>query len=331
MENNFTMNITAKASSAYEELPISYPVRFWIYLLSEVISLPCCLFTLYQFLSNRNLREALNNHLIILILLIDLVLETFLFPLIIHYYRLDGNWQVSRPFSKLWSYTNFGFFPTQTIVFAWCTIERHILIFHNHWVSTTKKRILIHYIPLIVIPLYCLIYYAVSVFYSYSICEYVDVQSTVVGIYLPCFILIPIHFKVDLILHQIIPILIIIISTFALFFRFLHQRVRMKQSLQWKKQRKLIIQVLSIFIIFGIFQFPWTILQLCSLFGLSLDSLQVTQNFMFFFDCYVVFLFPFVCLATLPEIEKKFQIFYFWRKQQRTIVPAQVPNQNETY
>ncbi|CAF0816568.1 unnamed protein product [Adineta ricciae] len=292
-----------------------------------MISLPCCLFALYHLLFNRNLREALNNHLIIVLLLIDLIIESIDFPLIIHYYQLNGNWQVTRPFSKLWSYSNFGFFPTQTIVFAWCTIERHIFIFHNQWFLTKRKRILLHYIPLIIIPLYCLIYYAISIFYTYSICEYIDIQSTVLGLYLPCFILNPIHFKIDLILHQIIPILIIIISTLALFFRFLRQRIHMKQSIQWKKQRRLIIQVLSIFIVFGIFQFPWTILQLCNLFGLSLNSLQIIQNFMFFFGCYVVFLFPFVCLGTIPEIGKKIQILLFYN-QNRRVRPNQVSYPN---
>jgi hypothetical protein len=43
-------------------------------------------------------------------------------------------------------------------------IERHILIFHDRWVSTRKKRIFNHYIPIIALVLYCLLYYMIVIY-----------------------------------------------------------------------------------------------------------------------------------------------------------------------
>lgn len=288
---------------------------------------PWCLFALYEFLFTRSLREALNNHVIVVLLLIDLFIETITFPLMITYYGLSGNLHASPPYSQLWSYTILGFFPTQTIVFAWCTIERHILVFHNHWFTNKRNRIFLHYIPLIIVPLYCFIYFAVSLSNIYPICAYLNIQSTVLGIYAPCFAFIVTHFKVDLILHQIMPILIIIISTFALFYRFLRQKARARQPVELKKQRKLIVQAVSIFIIFGIFQFPWIIVKFCGLFGLSFP---IVENYMTFLQCYVIFLFPFVCLGTIPDIGKKMKIFLCCKNRQQRIGPDQTQQQNTT-
>ncbi len=251
--SNTSITFNSEAS-AYAELSITYPVRFWIYLISNILSLPCCLFVLYQFLFIRNLRESLSNHLLIVLLLLDLIYECTSISFTINYYRLNGIWQIKRPFSQIWSFLDYGMYATNTIIFAWCTIERHILIFHHRLLLNRQKRIVLHYIPLIGVPLYGLIYYSLIIFYPF--CDYLYSQSTLNGVYTPCFLIDPILSKYDLIVNQIIPVLIIISFTLGLFFRFQLQKGRLRQSLEWRKQRKLIIQVLSIFIIFSGFQFP---------------------------------------------------------------------------
>ncbi|CAF1183615.1 unnamed protein product [Adineta ricciae] len=322
MANEMNSTFVDEEALAYQQLPITFSIRFWIYLISNVLSLPFCFFILFHLLFNRNLRETLSNHIIIVLLLLVLAMECIYFPLAVHYYRLGGNWHVPRPFSQLWTYSLFGLFPTQTVVFAWCTIERHILIFHNHLLATKANRILVHYVPLVVVPVYCLTYYGLNIFIPFhSICRYLDVQSTVIGVYLPCFFFNPIHLKIDVIIHQIIPILIIITSTLALFFRFQRQRVHRRRSMQWKKQRKLIIQVLSIVTVFGVFQFPWALLESWNLFGIPFGSLGVIQNYMLFFNCYSVHLFPLVCIGTIPEISKKMAKLLWWKRPYVQVYP----------
>jgi hypothetical protein len=49
-----------------------YLTQFWIFLLLIIPSIICSLFGLYHFLMDRTLRQALNNHIIILLLCIDL-------------------------------------------------------------------------------------------------------------------------------------------------------------------------------------------------------------------------------------------------------------------
>ena len=76
----------------------------------------------------------------------------------------------------------------------------------------------------------------------------------------------------DVVANQIIPIFIIVISTLGLLIRVLFQKRTLGRAIQWKKQRKLIVQTLSISILYACFQFPWTFFQFCDLIHLSIDE-----------------------------------------------------------
>jgi hypothetical protein len=60
----------------------------------------------------------------------------------------------------------------------------------------------------------------------------------------------------DLIRHQIVPILIIVISCIVLVLRVIKQKTRMRRSIHWRKYRKMTIQLLSISTIYMIFNAP---------------------------------------------------------------------------
>jgi hypothetical protein len=47
---------------------------------------------------------------------------------------------------------------------AWLAIERHILIFHDRWVSNRRGRFLFHYLPLIILVTYILVFYSIAIF-----------------------------------------------------------------------------------------------------------------------------------------------------------------------
>ena len=152
-------NDTIIEEESYYNSPfiIPIPVRFWLYLISNISSILCSFFVLYHLLFNRLLRQALNNHAVIVLILIGLIIELIDIPLIIHFFRFGYNWKVTSIFSYFWSFIDYGCFTTQTIIFAWTTIEKHILIFHDRWLLTKKKRFFIHYLPLIILLIYCFI------------------------------------------------------------------------------------------------------------------------------------------------------------------------------
>jgi hypothetical protein len=110
------------------------------------------------------MRHALNNHVIIIVLIIGLICELTDYPSLLYYYRNEGMWKRSLMFCQIWGLFDRGLYITQTVLFAWATIERHILIFHYKWVTTKKKRFFVHCLPPVALLLYCVILYTVVYF-----------------------------------------------------------------------------------------------------------------------------------------------------------------------
>ena len=144
--------------STPSDIAIPHTVRFWIILPFYIPSLLCSLFVLYHFIFNRNLRQALHNHVMILLLFINLIVQLTNIPWILNYYRLEYVWPQTPSFCLIWTFFNEALYITTTLLFAWATIERHILIFHDHLVATRHKLFIVHYLPVIIIVLYCISY-----------------------------------------------------------------------------------------------------------------------------------------------------------------------------
>ncbi|CAF3841742.1 unnamed protein product, partial [Rotaria sp. Silwood1] len=141
-------------------------------------------------------------------------------------------------------------------IVAWASIQRYILIFHHGWMSTQKKKILLHYIPITTIIIYGIIlymtidlflscdrsYYSTILYCGFSSCAY---NSTAYSIF-------------ELITGGITNIKIIAICSMILIIRLIKQKHRLNQQLNWRKHRKMAIQLLSIILLFYIFYLPKT-------------------------------------------------------------------------
>jgi len=62
-------------------------------------------------------------------------------------------------------FMDLGMFSLRDFLMAWASIERHILVFHDQWVSTPKKRFFIHYLPLASIVIYIFTLYIIVLFF----------------------------------------------------------------------------------------------------------------------------------------------------------------------
>ncbi|CAF1319907.1 unnamed protein product [Adineta steineri] len=157
-----------------------------------------------------------------------------------------------------WTYIDYAVFVSITLLVAWASIERHILIFHQNLVSTQIKRFLVHYLPLFTVTMYPFIYYIIIYFVlpcdpwinfttpgcGISACAY---NTAFLGMW-------------DSIAHNIVPIFIIVIFSMALFVRIWYSKYRINQRMRWKNYRKMSIQLLSISAIYLIIVFPSMIL-----------------------------------------------------------------------
>ncbi|CAF3004197.1 unnamed protein product [Rotaria sp. Silwood2] len=298
---------------------ISHTAIFWSFLIFLIPSIICSLLVLYHLLFDRTLRYGLNNHVIIIVLIIGLVCDVTLYPWMLYYYRYDGKWNRSPIFCIIWAFIDWGLYITHTVLFAWATIERHILIFHDQWVSTKIKRFFFHYLPLIALLFYCLIFYLVLDFFPP--CENLIFDFNIICVYF-CVRQIYAFAMWDTIGHQIIAVLTILIFSIALFMRVLWQKHRVNQSIQWRKCRKMTIQLLSISFLYLIFFFPATLMTFMYMCGLPHEIGADFYEYANFSSYYMILLLPFVCILSLPELRTKSMNILHLRRQVRHIVPT---------
>jgi hypothetical protein len=227
-------------------------IRFWVYLFSNLFSLIFSFFALHFLLTDRTLRRALHNHIIIVLLIVGLIFELTNIPWTLYNDYNHAPLIRSKIFYQFWNFLNYPLIALQLGLFAWANIERHILIFHDQWVSTPRKRFFLHYLPIVAIIIYYFIYYSI-VFFA-PICEQSFDVFLAGDTYIPCAFDHTVLGVWDLSFHQVTPILIIIFFSTALLVRSVWQKNRLHQRVNWRKYRKMIIQLLSfstIYVIFG--------------------------------------------------------------------------------
>ena len=71
-------------------LAIPFQVRFGLFFASFILSLACYCFVLYHFIFNKVLRQALSNHTIIVLLLVNIMYELVGIPLFLNYFYHSG-------------------------------------------------------------------------------------------------------------------------------------------------------------------------------------------------------------------------------------------------
>ena len=295
--------IMNKATTGPKIARIPHRVQFWSFLISDVISLSCTFVTLYFLLSDRILRRALNNHVIIVLLVVGLIYELTVIPWSLHNNRFETPWSASPTFYLFWVFFDYSLFSLQIALFAWATIERHILIFHDRWVSTAKKRFFIHYLPISIIIAYCMVYY--SIVYFVIPCQTPFDRFLAGGTYAPCAFDRTVLGTWDLMFHQVFPTLLITCFSLGLVVRVVCQKIRVRQPVQWRKHRKMTIQLVAISIIYVVLNGPWVVVTFAHQCGLSSEVVMIGVIYGNFLNYFIIFSFPLVTFLSLSELRTK--------------------------
>lgn len=284
------------------EVPIPRPVRFWLLLVFNSSALACTLFVLFHLLSQHRLRQSPNNYVIIGLLSIALMSNLIDIPSYLTFLRLGYVWPASTIFCSFWWLVSIGLFDTIAILMAFGAIEKHILIFHQNWVSTWRKRCLVHHLPFLLVTSYSLTFYIVVLLFPS--CENVfDYEQAWCGS--PCYYDDTVLAAYDSVVNAMLPTLLIAIFSIALVVRFIRQRRRVQRTLQWRKHRRMVVQLVLTSSLHLLFDLPVLILITAHLCGLPRDVGAEAQLYAYFLTYFIPLLLPYVCLAGLPEIHKK--------------------------
>lgn len=299
---------------------VSNTIRFWTYGPPLILSIICSCFGLYCLLSDRLARSALHNHLSILLLSIGLISELTNYPWMLYWYLYDGVWYRSSTFCSIWAFLDWGFYCSQIILFAWASIERHILIFHDKWLKRKYLGFILHYLPLLILFVYCSIYY--TILYFIPPCQNIFNSTTTICVR-ECLFQYPIFLLYDTIAHQIIPVLTVVFVSLLLLFRVLCWKTRLRQANRWRRHRRMTVQLLSIAFLYLIFASPYSIYNILLISSVDSLFLENWRDVTIYLSYFPILLTPFVCLFASNEVRNHLvKVWPFYRYRRTTIAPA---------
>ncbi|CAF3807031.1 unnamed protein product [Rotaria sp. Silwood1] len=308
-------------------------IQLWAMILVNIVSILCSFFHFYHLMSKRPLREALNNHPMIVLICTIFFIQLIDVPFYINYLRLGYVWPETSLFCIIWWNIDTVSFEITLFVIAEASLSRYILIFHEKLLSTRKKRLFFHYIPLMIFILYPIVFYLlVETLITYAQPYPYDYTQPWCD-YDPAYMYNSIFHKWQLVVNQIGPTLISLISDVVLILRVIHHKhIRLRQPIVWKKHRKMTIQLLSISIFCSSFNTPILIYNLLWFFKLlpSMDYNYNLQTIFYFVSYFSMLFLPCVMILSLPKKYwwEKWWIKFFGRQQrQRQITPMMIPKQ----
>ena len=284
----------------------------------------CCLIVLYYLIFDRVLRRSINNHVIILLLFNTLFYELLSIPLFLSYLYVGSLWPAVPSLCLFWMFIDGGLFTLALILVAWASIERYILIFHRQLMSTKKKRFFIHYLPLVTVPVYCLVFHLVTILFPP--CENViKYELPLCGRPL-CYYDIRFVALWDTVLHNILPTLVIVIFSIVLLVRVLLQKHRMRQRMQWKRHRKMTIQLLSMSTLYLFLYMPPMFVELAQQCCVADDFGADFQLHAGLFSYYVICFIPFLSIISLSGRKLTLKhLFSRFHRPRHTVGPTILP------
>ena len=274
--------------------------------LINIASICCTIFILMFFFLNWHslMRKVLHNHAIFLLMIVSFLYITFDLPFTIHRYRLGYDSHRTETFCLLWYWLDYSLVVVSLLLTAIASIQRHILVFHSHWLHSYPKRWFIHYSPLIFSLIYPPVFYLIFIiFYR---CEIHSDEFDHHCLH-PCYSNRTILFYIDWILNTLVPVIIIVIANTALIIRVIWSmdKVRRCRSRTWNRRQRLTLQLLAFSILYFIGWAPSTTVAIVQMFlrpdlYKTATYLQYIHNSSYF----VCPLQPFICFFALPKLMK---------------------------
>lgn len=292
------------------------------------LAIVCSTFHLYQLLTNSALRKALYNHSIIVLNIITLTALIFDVPLYISTLRV-GYVPVPTPTFCLywWNLDEFCSQITIMVVTVAC-LQRHILIFHERWLSTIKKRILLHYTPIVLAVIYPILFNVfgqlIGSWCTVPIYDYTQPWCQ----YSPCFVNNTYLRAYNMFFNWVFASMLGSLSDIVLIGRVIwHRRIRLRQPIVWRKHRKMAIQLLLVSLFCSSFNSPMLTYNALRFFKLISATTYNTGMEIYFVFYFSTLLLPFVMIISLPKeywYEKWRTKLVGMRNSRRQTVPTDV-------
>ena len=207
----------------------------------------------------------------------------------------------SNLFCAIWTWIHYSINISNLILMAFACAERQWLIFRVNVMVTRRNRYAYHYIPITACMIYPWLFYFIYIFLYPCMPVYDYTQLLCL---IPCYFLTPSIANLDTFLNNWIPIFAIPLLSAVLVIRYRYQKRRMRlPSFRWKRDRRMIIQLLSITVLYC---FMWGPPQAATIYDNFFNggvSTQFEVDYLYSLPYFVHLFYPFVVLLSNPELQ----------------------------
>lgn len=284
------------------ETPLTRTIKLVLFSAGVGPSLLCSIFVFFCFIRESNLRR-ITNHIMISIILIDFIeLMIDLVPISLTYFYTGHVRSLS--ICLYWVTGNYTVQGISSWLMAWASIDRYLLIFHYRLRDTFLR----HDIPILGTCTLVVIWYITLTFTHPCEPDWFDGTQFLCGV--PCFGSDTAVVTADWVLIVLLPTVLIVAFNLLLLGRVLFQKCRRhpgfeRRSFAWRKNRKLLIQLLGIIFVYCITQLPLAIFSLVRLFGPPDFLIDISLLWLFYTPYLIYIIVPFAYVATTKECQKQ--------------------------
>ncbi|UJR11367.1 hypothetical protein I4U23_015547 [Adineta vaga] len=277
-------------------------VKFGVFLTLQIPSAICSLYLIFQYATRPTLYQSIHNHVIIILLCSSFIFVAIPISASEAFFFTEHVRPESDLFCAIWTWIHYSINISNLILMAFACMQRHWLVFRLNPLHTRLDRILYHYIPITICMIYPWIFYFIFIFLYPCKASY-DYKKLLCLI--PCYFFTHTVANTDTFMNNWIPIFAIPILSSALFIRFLVQKRRMQMEVfRWKRDRRMIIQLLSIT---TIYVGAWAPLQAATIYDnifLAGEAPPFVVDYLYTFPYFIHLFYPFVVLLSNPELQR---------------------------
>jgi hypothetical protein len=278
-------------------------IKFISMLIFEIPAILLSIVIFAYFAMNRQARSKLKNHGWLVLLISNFIQLILDLPMPMSYFHSGGVWPESNAYCVWWTWCDFSLNAIGLFLMAWISLERHIIIFCPHAILQVPwKKWIFHFIPIILCLIWTPIFYLVIVVISPFCTNEWDFNVLICGA--PCYFTANFLGPFDFIFNLAFPVMIIMFANLTLIIRVIYEKISRQQTINWRRHRKMVLQLWIVSSLYMGFWLPFTITQLIQI--TVMPSFMIDQvETMLFFVYFIPLLLPMICLSALPELVKK--------------------------
>ncbi|UJR35244.1 hypothetical protein I4U23_028008 [Adineta vaga] len=293
-----------------------YNIEFSLAFIFEIQAVIISIIIFLYFAQKPDTRLKRHHHSWLALLIMNFVQLILDLPIALSFYYRGQLWPESDSLCSWWVWLSFSCDTAALFLMVWISIERHLLVFHSQILLQGRwKKWILNIIPIFICLIWPPIAYLNLVVFPSQCTNTWDFHTLLCGP--PCYTFTSFLGIYDFVFNVCIPLFINILVNFLLIIRIIKGKVSRQQAVNWRRNRKMILQFWAISTLHLALWSPLVTVSLIQMSGMPtfMADQYTTLEYVLY---YMPLLLPITCLCAIPELVTK--IYGFFRKTRIHIV-----------